>query len=306
MNTYATTPINNVNSEPQAPDLRSVSPGQPFNSVLAEEQVKLDEKNRFNSALPWSELQGIFSALPLQFDFNFSAAKIESDLTRPRHEMHGLNPEHGEEVNPGNSSGKTGSNDSLTARSGADLSIAMDKNQLIQHLLGENNYTMADLRIPFELYSAHAVKGNATDLKLIVSELVDKIRLIKEGEKATLSIALKPENAGKLLLDISVKNGLISISFMADQETRDWLDANIGALEEALRKANINLGNLDVASGRGNSNKHAAREEDIALPEIFSLKAVNEKTPDINYGILDRFSYRKLFGISDQKILFQA
>ena len=113
---------------------------------------------------------------------------------------------------------------------------------------------IGELQLTPELYDVMLKVKNKTDsLKAIdindlVSQIQDKIKLLKENGKIELSMQLKPENLGTILMNITSNKGVISISLYANGLTREALEESIHDLENALKRVNLNIGSLNVFS----------------------------------------------------------
>ncbi len=240
---------NKLTSEPDVSnDVRSSQTDVPFDDKLKAEEGKLAKKETLLKFVPWTYVQNLINSLPLKFDFDFSAAALESnwrngqrapDANTLRTETSNSKPAFAQAENSGVGS----------SASPAKLSYVIDQNSFIRNLLSHSKYAVGYLPISLNLADIKNTDARSIDLSLIVDELVDKIKLIKEGEKVELSLSLSPEHLGEMLLSVSMRNGLIFISITATKEAKELIEANRSVLEENLKKANINLGNLDVSSG---------------------------------------------------------
>ena len=93
------------------------------------------------------------------------------------------------------------------------------------------------------------------DLSDLISQIKEKIRVMKENSKVELSIRLNPEDLGSILMNISSNKGIISIAIYANTIAKQSLDESLKDLESALKKANLNVGSLNVyADGHKRNN----------------------------------------------------
>jgi len=119
-----------------------------------------------------------------------------------------------------------------------------------------NKAFMGELELSPDLYSALITsKNNAPSLRSIdvddmVAQIKNKIKFLLENGKTELSIELKPENLGTVLMSISSNKGIISINIFADQAAKQALEENLAELERSLKLAGINVQNLNVLSDR--------------------------------------------------------
>jgi flagellar hook-length control protein FliK len=115
-----------------------------------------------------------------------------------------------------------------------------------------NKFFAGEMEITPEVYgqfvTAKSKLSSMTSINLddLIAQIKDKLKLVKENGKTELSIALNPEDLGNVLMNISSKNGIISISIFADKAAKQALDENIQELERSLKNANLNVENLDI------------------------------------------------------------
>ena len=118
-----------------------------------------------------------------------------------------------------------------------------------------NKIFAGELELSPDLYSALiTAKNNSSSLRAIdvddlISQIKDKIKFLSENGKIELSIELKPENLGTVLMNISSNKGLLTINIYADQAAKQALEENIAELERSLKLANLNIENLNILSG---------------------------------------------------------
>jgi len=265
MNTHSAVPVNRISSDETPRNISRAGNGDAFEQNLRaeEEKIRQMEKSFCLAALP--SMQNLLGSLPLQFDFNFSAAAAGNNLLRHQDSeaafFDGKDNVSGSSLSPDHADPKTGSPE---PSSPARMVFEIDQNIFIKNLLSSNPYAFSEFTLPASLAGFGRPALSSSDLQLVVSEIMDKVSLIREGEKATLSIALRSGDSSRMLLDLSIKNGLVSISIAADGETVDWIERHLAELEESLKQANINLGSLDVSSG-GGKKRAAEPVEEVPL-----------------------------------------
>lgn len=87
---------------------------------------------------------------------------------------------------------------------------------------------------------------NNFDLQALVDKIVSQVKLVKEKGQTQLSLGLKPDNLGEILLTLIARSGLISIQIQAPEESRKLILSQAKELELALKRANINLGEIKI------------------------------------------------------------
>jgi flagellar hook-length control protein FliK len=89
---------------------------------------------------------------------------------------------------------------------------------------------------------------NKLDLQALVDQIVTQLQLVKGKGKTELTIGLRPEELGNILLTLTSKSGMISIHIQAPEETRKLLEALRLELEMALKKSKVNLAEIKIDS----------------------------------------------------------
>ena len=266
-----------------------------FHDKLAEEESKLEKKQNLLLSTPWAYLQSLLSSLQFSFDLKLSPSPIERDMDNFNRKNIPSQANHDAASTP---QSKTQLSDAECGRSPspAKLSYAIDQNTFVQNLLSANKYAFGDLPVALALFNAQNMKFKSIDMALVVDELVDRIKMVKEGEKVSLSLSLKPDDLGEMLISVSMKNGSVFISIVADQKAGDIIEANRASLEESLKRANINLGSLDISSG---GDKRSAYVPKIEAPGAFDSAPLRQVEPVKGlYGSdqIDPYIYGRLFG----------
>ena len=119
----------------------------------------------------------------------------------------------------------------------------------IQELLSQTGWLVPNLEA-FPLFSLAEQKGtllNKLDLQFLVDQIVSRLKLVKDKGSTTLTLGLKPEDLGEIILTLTSRGGMISIKIEAKEETRKMLDASLDALKNSL-KDKIDLGEIKVTA----------------------------------------------------------
>ena len=120
-----------------------------------------------------------------------------------------------------------------------------------------NKAFMGELEVSPDLYSALLTsKNNSLSLRSIdvddlVAQIKNKIKFLIDNGKTELSIELKPENLGTVLMSVSSNKGILSINIYADQAAKQALEENIAELERSLKLADLNIEKLNILYDSG-------------------------------------------------------
>jgi len=111
-----------------------------------------------------------------------------------------------------------------------------------------------ELDISPDLYSAAInAKNRIASLREIsvddlIDQIKDKVKFLIQGGASELSVELKPDDLGTILMNVSSSKGVISINIYADQAVKQVLEEHINELERSLRSANLNFDKLNLLS----------------------------------------------------------
>jgi hypothetical protein len=97
---------------------------------------------------------------------------------------------------------------------------------------------------------------NKLDLQFLIDQILSQVRMVREKGKVELTLGLKPENLGEILLTLTSKSGMVSIQIQASPETRKLIEEELLELELALKKAKVNLAEIKILSPE-EVNQHA-------------------------------------------------
>ena len=84
------------------------------------------------------------------------------------------------------------------------------------------------------------------DMQSLIDQILDQVRLVQSKGKVELTIGLKPENMGEIILSLTAKSGMISIQIAAPEESKKTIQDQLAELELALRKAKVNLADISI------------------------------------------------------------
>lgn len=120
-----------------------------------------------------------------------------------------------------------------------------------QNLFSENIKNSAQLK---EL--ANGQKSQVITKKEIAFQIVEKAKVLLDGNKSEMIMDLKPDNLGKLSLKLITERGLVIAKFVAENnQVRAAIEANMDTLKESLEKQGFSIQEFSVSVNQ-NKNKH--------------------------------------------------
>ncbi len=90
----------------------------------------------------------------------------------------------------------------------------------------------------------------------VLKQITEKVEVNILEDKSEMLIKLKPDNLGKVTMQISVENGNISAKFLAEsQKVKEILESNMQELKDQLAKQGMALQEMSVSVGNDNRER---------------------------------------------------
>jgi len=130
----------------------------------------------------------------------------------------------------------------------SQLNLSKTSQGILQEILAKTGWLVPNLQaLPqFSLAQLDGILLEKMDLQFLVDQIVSQIKMVKDKGKTELTLGLKPENLGEIVLKLTAQGGLIYIQIQASEETRKIIQAQLNELEIALRRAHVNLGEVKI------------------------------------------------------------
>jgi flagellar hook-length control protein FliK len=213
-----------------------------FQKYLDEEQKRLtlllSPFGQFNFS-SWFQ----YPDFTLKTDSSGGKVNFFSDVELPAKKNNHSNPESGK-VNDQNQSPLPHQTASQT---GGQFYIKPSQT-VLQDLLLKTGWLVPNLESQPLLLKAQqeGTLLNKLDLQSLVDEIISQLKLVKEKGSTQLSLGLKPEDMGEILLTLTSKSGLVSIQIEAPERTKKLLEAKLEDLKLALKKSSVNLSEIKI------------------------------------------------------------
>jgi hypothetical protein len=119
---------------------------------------------------------------------------------------------------------------------------------LLQELLAKTGWLAPNLEASPLFFQAQLAGKllSKLDLQFLVDQILSQVKLVKEKGKVELTLGLRPENLGEILLTLTSRSGMVSIQIQAPEETKKLIEAELAELKLALKKAKVNLEEIEV------------------------------------------------------------
>ncbi|MEA3494102.1 MAG: flagellar hook-length control protein FliK [Candidatus Margulisiibacteriota bacterium] len=138
------------------------------------------------------------------------------------------------------------------ARSGgfrlSDNFVPKPPEMMLQEILAKTGWLAPNLEASPLFFQAQ-MEGkllSKLDLQYLVDQILAQVRLVKGKGKTELTVGLKPDDLGEIILTLIAKSGMVSIQIQAPEEIRKQLEALRKELEIALKRSNVNLSEIKI------------------------------------------------------------
>ena len=206
-----------------------------------EEKLKFEQARLGLLFSPFARFEALFSST---LNFNFGADKIETGLNAyllPEQ----TKPKYSELSQTSNYSR---SPDHPTARVFDSLPLQSQSRQFWQNLLLQTGWLVPNLEAQPLFYQSF-LEGKLQlklDLQSLVDQIIEQTKLVKSKGRVELSLTLKPEELGNILLVLTSHAGIVTIQINGNPETRKLIEAQREELERALKKAKVNFDRIKI------------------------------------------------------------
>lgn len=88
---------------------------------------------------------------------------------------------------------------------------------------------------------------NVAQIREIVNQIVDRIKVIIKPDMTTMEMQLNPENLGRINLSVAMKDGKLTAQFTATNETvKEALESQMNILKETLSSQGLKVEGIEV------------------------------------------------------------
>lgn len=129
------------------------------------------------------------------------------------------------------------------------------------------------------------------DVQNIMRQIVEYSRVTLNANQTTMEMELNPANLGKLFVEITSKNGVVSAHIEAQNAVvKEALEAQVAELRQNMNQAGVKVDAVEVTVGNHeferNLEQNAKQEEQMAEQQEKAAK----RTRSINLGELDELT----------------
>ena len=140
-----------------------------------------------------------------------------------------------------------------------------------------------------ETFETVMPRTEALNPRMVLDQIVDKIKISTIENEAIMNIQLKPEHLGKLSMEVVSKQGIMTAQITVENEkTKAILEQNIQSLKENLEDKGLVIQELEVAIGhsQGESGNQAyeAPRSNRNISDIISSMMEEEVTDEVIEG----------------------
>ena len=124
---------------------------------------------------------------------------------------------------------------------GKDMSHNSHMPNISTSALNENTGLQADNYIPFQAEE----KVNARD---IISQIASQIKNVRTEDMQRLTMTLKPEHLGKLMMDITEKNGIVRARIITENENvKNALETQLELFKTSVNERGLKVNEIEIS-----------------------------------------------------------
>lgn len=235
----AADPLSAAIKEDQAVNMIASDPGAPASDLEARIKLRLKElgiRLEKDRGAVGSELEDLMRSMSAKAREQAQATLSEEDANQraPVHEKNTKEPDSRDE------NGYAATDTEATA--GQPVVIA-----------GETQPQAAFAVIPADQTRGGGVLSSAAekipvDAKEMLSQVIEKAKVVLTPDKSEMVMDLKPESLGKISLKVVTENGIVTARFVAEnQQVRQVLESNMQLLKDSLERQGMNIQGFSVS-----------------------------------------------------------
>lgn len=121
--------------------------------------------------------------------------------------------------------------------------------------LNGENVVLENINKAFNAVMSKTESAKGTDSTHVVNQIIEKIKVGFTSEISEIRITLKPEQLGDVTLKIASQNGIVTAMITTEnQRIKEIIEANFNLLRDSLAEQGIEVSQLEVNVGTGNSD----------------------------------------------------
>lgn len=154
---------------------------------------------------------------------------------------------------------------------------------------------------------SNAKASTAANVKEVINQIVEKIKVDIKSDSTEMKLSLKPETLGELSLKITTQNGVVGAQLIAEnQQVKDIIQSNLNVLKDSLQQMGLSVNEISVSVKQQESDT----KQQFAQNQQKSKRRVqkildgisNAEEIDINYSK----DYVNPYEISDNQVDYSA
>lgn len=171
-------------------------------------------------------------------------------------------------------------------------SSSIEEKSLIKNI-DKNNFTLKDLNFSkgmFEVFGLkHSLNQEKTSIQNTpptinmnqsskISDLIELIEFVKNGETKKISVKLEPDFLGKMNIHLSDNAGKLSAKIFVEQDSvKHFLISNLEAIKQQLNEKGIFIDNMDFMFMGDYKNQDEFKKQAKLFPEKQKSGTLNEE-----------------------------
>ncbi|HHW47835.1 MAG TPA: flagellar hook-length control protein FliK [Clostridiaceae bacterium] len=136
------------------------------------------------------------------------------------------------------------------------------------------NYDSANWRLGDNVGDTVNVDNRVTVTKAdIFNQIVEKAKVLLDGEKAEMVVYLKPDSLGKLSMRITTENGIVMAEFITEsQQVKEILETNMQFLRNVLENQGLSVQGFNVSVRQDSSSQSRWNNENSGNKKLSAIR----------------------------------
>jgi len=137
------------------------------------------------------------------------------------------------------------------------------------------NFSLENVNSPMNNVSETLKTGSTTNVTKadIFNQIVEKAKVLLDGEKSEMVMHLKPDSLGKLAMKITSERGIIIAEFVAEsQQVKEILESNMQLLRNVLENQGLSVQSFHVSVRQDSSSQPRWNNENNRSKKLNAVK----------------------------------
>jgi len=172
------------------------------------------------------------------------------------------------------------------------------------------NFGLENVNMPMSKLKETVETGSTTNVTKadIFNQIVEKAKVLFNGEKAEMVMHLKPDSLGKLSMKITSERGIIIAEFIAEsQQVKEILESNMQLLRNVLENQGLSVQSFHVSVRQDSSSQSGWNHENSRNKKLNAVRlGMADGTSDSTGKVVQDLPVMNLLDMGESRINLTA